>query len=161
MPTPGLRPAAQGTLMNLYPFGVSSAIIDLSLFFFTHISVMANMSMSWSVTNSLMVKVLFLTDWALSTATERVFFLMCSYDCVVWKRELSWTDHYGKVICTLACWGYMFWLLHSHISLDLMVRLFTQQVQCLLKYVCVYGSYRLCTQAVIRLSPLASSFNRK
>ena len=35
---------------------------------------MANMSTSWSVTNSLMAKVLFLTDRALRTATERLFF---------------------------------------------------------------------------------------
>ena len=43
---------------------------------FSHVSIMANniMSMSWSVTNSLMVKVLFLTDRTLMIAAKRVLF---------------------------------------------------------------------------------------
>lgn len=130
--TPPPCPAARGTLMNVYPLGISSAIICLSLYFFSHVSIMANniMSMPWSVTNSLMVKVLFLTDRTLMIAAKRVLFAHI-WLCV----EMCCTDHSGKVICTLVCWRYMSWQLL--ISLYLMVRLFAQQVQRLSRYVCI------------------------
>lgn len=101
MPTPPLYPAAWGTLTNVYPLGISSVIIGLSLSFFSHISVMANMSMrGQSLIHWL---VLFLTDQPL---TERVFF-----DVLTWLCVEMWTNLHGWL-----WWGDLYiGLLGSHV----------------------------------------------
>ena len=44
-PTPPPRPEARGAFTNEYPLGVIAAIIALSEFFVSHVSVIANISM--------------------------------------------------------------------------------------------------------------------